>query len=178
MLYISGSNRKNNCYEFLKDIMNDSDKLISLSDLNIKYCTGCISCEKEIENYCILNDDMNEIYEEMLKTDKIIIMTPIYMNQITGLLKNMIDRLNPFCIHESLRKKKIYLITVGQVSEDENEEIKEDIEKYFKGISEFFYFDFEYLKNLSSGEMDSIKSNYENYKDIINELKEKIRGDM
>lgn len=121
---------------------------------------------------------MKEVYTSILKADKIIIMSPIYMNQITGILKNMIDRLNPFCCHELMKNKKLYLITVGQMNEQENKEVEEDIKKYFEGISEFFYFDFIYLKNLSSGDIeiiDSIKEIYGNdYKGIIEELKEKI----
>lgn len=177
-LYISGSNRKNNSYNFLKDLMKEEDKLISLADLEIKYCIGCCRCIEKLQNYCVQNDDMNYIYEEMLKTDKIIIMSPIYMNHITGILKNMIDRLNPFSCHELLKGKKIYLITVGQMDEKENEDIAEDIKKYFEGLSEFFYFDFVFLKNLSSGDLetvDSIKENYkEKYSKIIEEIKEKI----
>lgn len=174
-LYISGSNRKHNSYNFLKDLMEENDKLISLADLDIKYCLGCSNCIKKLQNYCVLKDDMKYIYDEMLKTDKIIIMSPIYMNQITGILKNMIDRLNPFSCHELLKGKKIYLITVGQMDEEENEDIAKDIKKYFEGISEFFYFDFKYIINLSSGDLDNIKENYkEKYVDIINEIKEKI----
>lgn len=173
-LFINGSNRKKNSYNFLKDLMEEEDKLISLSDKDIKYCLGCNSCSKNIPNYCVLNDDMKELYDSILTSDKIIIMTPIYMNQITGILKNAIDRFNPLSNHELLKNKKIYLITVGQMSENENKEVVEDINKYFKGLSEFMYFDFKYLKNFSSGEMDNIKENYENYSEIINELKKNI----
>ncbi len=176
-LFINGSNRKKNCYNFLKDLMDKEDKLISLSDKNIKYCIGCNSCIKDLSNYCILKDDMKELYDSILEADKIIIMSPIYMNHVTGILKNVIDRLNPFSNHELLKGKKIYLITVGQMPEDENEEVKEDLDRYFKGLAEFMYFDFEYLMNLSSGDIetvDSIKETYKNYDEIINETKKII----
>lgn len=178
-LYISGSNRKKNSDQFLRDLMTEGDQFLSLADLKIKYCIGCCSCVKELPHYCLLEDDMRIIYENLLRAEKIIIMSPIYMNHITGILKNMIDRLNPFCCHELLRNKKIYLITVGQMSEKENEEVEQDIHKYFDGISEFFYFDFIYLKNLSSGDIetiDSIKEVYQqDYDKMMAELKEKIK---
>lgn len=176
-LFINGSNRKKNSYNFLKDLMDNEDKLISLSDKDIKYCIGCNTCINDLPNYCVLKDDMKELYNSILEVDKIIIMSPIYMNHVTGILKNVIDRLNPFSNHELLKGKKIYLVTVGQMSEDENMEIKEDIDKYFKGLAEFMYFDFVYLKNLSSGDIetiDSIKETYENYDEIINELRKMI----
>lgn len=40
-LYISGSNRKHNSYNFLNKLKNEDDILYSLQDLNIKYCLGC-----------------------------------------------------------------------------------------------------------------------------------------
>ncbi len=95
-LYISGSNRKHNSYNFLKKIKEDEDVLYSLDDLNIKHCIGCNACQKNEENKCILNDDMKAIYDNIDKCNKIIIMSPIYMNHITGILKNVIDRFNPF----------------------------------------------------------------------------------
>jgi len=86
---------------------------------------------------------MNKIYDAISKCDNIIIMSPIYMNQITGILKNVLDRFNPYCASENLKGKKIYLITVGQMSEEEQQEICNSIDNWFKSISEFLYFDFE-----------------------------------
>ena len=179
-LYINGSNRKKNSYSVLKELMSEEDVLVSLSDLQIQYCLGCCKCMKELPNYCVIKDDMKILYDNLLKAEKIIIMTPIYMNQITGILKNMIDRLNPLCCHELLKNKnkKVYLITVGQMEETENEEVAQDIQKYFEGISEFFYFEFHYLRNLSSGDLetvDSIEETYqEEYPQILKQLREKI----
>ena len=176
-IYLSGSNRKQNCYQILQDIKEKEDTLIALADKKIKYCLGCNSCVNTIEQYCILEDDMQEIYKEMLKADKIIIASPIYMNHIPGILKNVIDRLNPLCCHEMLKGKKVYLLTIGQLSEEENREVAEEIERYFKEISEFFYFDFIYLANLSSGDIekiDDIKRNYSNYEEIVEQIRNRI----
>ena len=179
-LYISGSNRKHNSYNFLKNIKNEDDLLISLADLNIKNCIGCNACQKNENNECILKDDMKVLYENIEKCDKIIIMSPIYMNHITGILKNVIDRFNPYCADEKLRNKKIMLITVGQMSEEEQAEIVEKIDEYFKSIGEFLYFDFKYLYNFTSGdtkEIDDINKMYEDekLKDIVKTIKEKIK---
>ena len=105
-LYISGSNRKHNSYFFLKRIKNEEDILISLDELNIKNCLGCNVCQKNETNKCILNDDMQKIYSLIEKSNKIVIMSPIYMNFITGILKNVIDRFNPYCASEKLKGKK------------------------------------------------------------------------
>ncbi len=178
-LYISGSNRKHNSYNFLRKIKKDEDILYSLQDLNIKNCLGCNVCARNIDNKCVLNDDMNKIYEKIDECDKIIIMSPIYMNQITGILKNVFDRFNPYCSSEKLRGKKIYLITVGQMEEEEQQEVCKSIKEWFESIAEFLYFDFEYLYNFTSGdilEIDDINKMYEEKKlsDIVDYIKTKI----
>jgi multimeric flavodoxin WrbA len=179
-LYICGSNRKHNSYNFLKAIKNEEDILCSLSDLNIKYCMGCNACAKNEDNHCVLKDDMKEIYDNIEKCENIIIMSPIYMNYITGILKNVIDRFNPYCASEKLRGKKIYLITVGQMSEEDQENVVAKIDEYFESLSEFLYFDFEYLYNFTSGdvlEIDDINKMYNDTQlnNIINSIKEKIK---
>ena len=178
-LYISASNRKHNSYNLLNKLRNENDIFISLADLNLKYCLGCNSCQKNDGNHCVLKDDMNEIYEAIKKCNNIIIMSPIYMNQITGILKNVIDRFNPYCASEQLRGKKIFLITVGQMSEEEQREVCTSINNWVKSIAEFLYFDFEYLYNFTSGdilELDSIKKMYKESRldSIIENIKNKI----
>lgn len=69
-LYVNGSNRKKNCYNVLKDLKNNNDKLISLGEKSIKYCKGCSSCANKLKSYCVIEDDMKEIYEDMIKADK------------------------------------------------------------------------------------------------------------
>jgi len=177
-VYISGSNRKQNCYNVLKDLKNQDDKMICLADKSINYCLGCSACVNELEGYCIIEDDMQEIYEETIKNDKIIIATPVYMNHIPGILKNVVDRFNPFCKEEGLLKgKKFYIIVIGQMEEDENREIAKNIKEYFEGISEFLGFESIFLRYLSSGDIeniDDVAKNYDNYKEIIKQIKEQI----
>ena len=180
-LYISASNRKNNRYYLLNKLKSENDTFISLADLDIKYCLGCNACQKNKENQCVLRDDMSKIYDAITKCDNIIIMSPIYMNQITGILKNVLDRFNPYCASEKLKGKKIFLITVGQMSEEEQQEICDSINNWFKSISEFLYFDFEYLYNFTSGDILTIDSIEEMYKEnelnyIIENMKSRINN--
>ena len=179
VLYINGSNRKGNCSKILNDLKNKDDKLIELSDKSINYCLGCNACMNELKEYCVIDDDMQEIYEEILKVDKIVIASPIYMNHITGLLKNVIDRFNPFSWHDDLLKgKTIYLITVGQMNEKENKNIAINIKEYFESIGEFMGFKTIFLKNFTSGDIetiDNVTKIYGDYEQIIQKLKEKIK---
>ncbi len=179
-LYISGSNRKHNSYHLLERLKEENDTLISLDELSIKYCLGCNACQ-ENDNHCVLHDDMDKIYDLINQSDNIIIMSPIYMNFITGILKNVIDRFNPYCANEKLKNKKIYLLTVGQMNEEEQIDVVNKIDNYFKSITEFLYFDFEYLYNFTSGDImdiDDINKMYEKEKldNIIKILKERINN--
>ena len=133
-----------------------------------------------LQEYCVIDDDMREIYHEMKKANKIVKATPIYMNHISGILKNVIDRLNPYSRHEELLKgKKVYIITVGQMDEEENKDIADNIKSYFESLAEEDFMDFNvfFLRNLSSGDIrtiDDVTKNYDNYNQIIEELKQKI----
>ena len=176
-LYINGSNRNQNCYVILKDLKDEKDKLFSLADKSINYCLGCGACANHLEDFCVMDDDMQELYRGMVEAEKIIIATPIYMNHITGILKNVIDRLNPYGSHDELVKgKTIYFITVGQMSEKENKKIADQLQKYFESVGDFMEFDAVFLRNFSSGEDDEVTKEYSNYEEIIQQLKNKIEN--
>lgn len=180
-LYLNGSNREKNCYQILKDLKEEKDIFISLANQNISYCLGCSSCcMNKLQEYCVIEDDMQKIYQNMLKAEKIVIASPIYMNFITGILKNVIDRWNPYSTHEELLKgKKIYFILTGQLEQEENQEIIENISSYMEGLAEFMEFDFQLLGYLSSGDIESIDDvikNNENYHAVLKEWKKQIKN--
>lgn len=173
-LYISGSNRKGNCYRILQDLKQERDSIISLANKNIKYCIGCNVCQENEK--CVLKDDMEEIYKYIEEADSIIIATPIYFNHITGILKNVIDRWNPFTATETLRGKTIYLITIGAMPEEENETVVENISNYFEEICDIFECNYKFLRNFTTDKKDDVIENYDNYAEIIKDLKNSINA--
>ena len=66
---------------------------ISLADKNINHCKGCYSCWINTPGTCVIRDDMAEIIPLFMKADLIVLASPVYFNNITGLMKNFIDRL-------------------------------------------------------------------------------------
>ncbi len=66
-----------------------------LNGMNIKGCQSCYACKGESHS-CILQDDMQELYNEIAAASGIIFATPVYMWQMTAQLKQVIDRLYPF----------------------------------------------------------------------------------
>ena len=172
MLLINCSNRERNCFQILNDIKDDEDSLLSLANKKMSFCLGCNKCSDKLEKYCVLQDYITEdVYEKIIAEKDIVIASPMYMSNINGILKNLIDRMNPFYHHQLLKDKNIYLILTGQASKEDNEEEIENIIRYFEGISEWLYFNFEFLEyfkgyNDLSDEID--------YNKKINEIKIKL----
>ena len=67
---------------------------IHVSKLNVKPCTGCLSCWGRTEGKCVITgDDIAEVREKILAADTIVTAFPIYFFGIPGTMKTMIDRL-------------------------------------------------------------------------------------
>ncbi|MCK5594359.1 MAG: flavodoxin family protein [Candidatus Aenigmarchaeota archaeon] len=113
-LLISGSPRKGNIDIAIGKVFEkiDVDKeLIFLRDKDIKHCTGCLVCSKS--DKCVIKDDMDELLDKMVQADVIVIGTPNYFDNVPGLLKDFIDRTNPFYHTDILKGKKLGTIVVG-----------------------------------------------------------------
>lgn len=177
-LFINASSRKKNCYTLLKDLMHKNDELVSLSDNDIKFCLGCNSCIKKLEKHCVLDDYItSNLYDKILKSDKIVIASPLYMSSISGLLKNLLDRLYPFYNHNLFNGQDIYLILTGHGTKEGNKEEIDGIVKYFEGISEWINFKFHFLDYITTSdpkEDKDIKDVVKDYDDMIESIKRKI----
>lgn len=72
-------------------------KKIHLTDHDIKFCKDCLACWKDsqAEPYakCILKDDMDQIFQEVVKADRLIIGTPVHMGYATGIMMAFLERI-------------------------------------------------------------------------------------
>jgi multimeric flavodoxin WrbA len=95
VLGICGSARKNgNTATLLREALNATgmeSELVFLSDLTIGFCSGCLSCVKN-KGVCIKDDDMKGLLEKMIESRAIVLGSPNYYYDVSGLVKNMIDR--------------------------------------------------------------------------------------
>lgn len=177
-LFINGSNREHNCFNIINDIKNENSTVLSLANKDIKFCLGCNACAQKLKTTCVLNDYVtNTIYPNLLKADNIILVSPVYMSQISGLLKTVIDRLNPFYNHNTLCNKNIYLILVGQTSKIDNNDEIVAIVNWLSSVSEWFSFNFEFLDYFESGninKINNVKIADKNYIKKITTIKQKI----
>jgi len=89
-------------------------EIICLRDKEIKYCQGCLACQKT--GKCVIHDDAPEITAKMHDADVIVWATPIYYYEMSGQMKTMIDRGNPL-YDSDYRFTDVYLLS--SAAEDE-----------------------------------------------------------
>ncbi len=99
IIAINGSPRKTGntsiMLNLLIDNMSISDaecEYVELSSLDIKFCMACRACYNSKNMKCILNDDMNVLFQKLLSADVIILGSPTYVADVSGQMKTFIDR--------------------------------------------------------------------------------------
>ena len=70
-------------------------EFISLSGLDMEYCSDCDFCVKENQFRCSKDDDISGILEKMKDSDGIIVGSPAYFASVSGRLKTLFDRTLP-----------------------------------------------------------------------------------
>ncbi len=68
---------------------------IFLAQKKINHCLGCFSCWTKTPGKCVHDDDMPELIKLMAKADIIVYATPLYVDNVTGIMKDFMDRLIP-----------------------------------------------------------------------------------
>ena len=100
LLAIMGSpKKKGNTYkvtreveERMKQLGNIEFEYLFLKDTDLKMCSGCFNCVSKGKELCPLKDDKAEIENKIMGADGIILATPVYCENVSGLMKNFIDR--------------------------------------------------------------------------------------
>ena len=119
ILGISGSPRKGGNTEILLDIALKEAKQngaqvskVLLREKSIAPCNGCLKCHTS--GKCVIKDDMQGIYQEMLAADGILWATPVYFWSMTGQTKTMMDRTYALLFPQSQLANKVGgLITIA-----------------------------------------------------------------
>jgi multimeric flavodoxin WrbA len=110
--FINSSNRLNgNTERLLKALMSQLIKTaegqhiaieirhITLSRQEIKTCRGCRCCFDRGD--CPLEDDVAKIEELITDCDALVLASPVYMEDVNGVMKTWIDRM-AFCAHRPI----------------------------------------------------------------------------
>ena len=101
---IFGSPRKKNSWlltrafeEEMKKLCDAEFEYVFLSDLSLATCVGCHACLFHGVDKCPLPDSIRDTLEAMVLADGIVFVSPVYVSQVTGLMKNFIDRFSFLC---------------------------------------------------------------------------------
>jgi multimeric flavodoxin WrbA len=85
-----------------------------LGHLDIGFCRGCRACFDRGEDKCPLKDDLQAVKAKMKAADGILVATPVYVSDVSGITKNWIDRLAHVCHRPEFAGKVVYqLATTG-----------------------------------------------------------------
>lgn len=119
ILIINGSPRKNGATatilhtieKYLLQKENVFIEFVDISDLDIATCKGCCSCYKT--GYCYMNDDAEKLSDRIGAADGLIIGSPTYASNVSGQLKQFIDR-GHFVIEQLLHNKYAISVVTGE----------------------------------------------------------------
>jgi multimeric flavodoxin WrbA len=121
ILAIMGSpKKKGHTYELTRKVEEKMKQLgpvkfeyIFLKDLNLESCRGCGLCFDKGEELCPLKDERPLIEEKIEKADGVIFTSPNYVFNVSGLMKNFIDRFAYVCHRPRFFKNAMALTTSG-----------------------------------------------------------------
>lgn len=120
VIALNSSSRKMNTYDLIvqvKEILKRSNidvEIINLFDYEIKTCIGCEHCL--IKGGCILKDQAFEVMEKIKSSDGIILSSPVYMENVSGMLKTFVDRTCSWFHRPEIYGKPVLLIATTKGS--------------------------------------------------------------
>lgn len=68
---------------------------IFLAHKKIHHCMGCFDCWFKTSGQCAIRDDMDELLPKLWDSDIVVLATPLYVDNVTGIMKNFMDRMIP-----------------------------------------------------------------------------------
>lgn len=86
-------------------------ELINLYDYRIEPCVGCWRGVKL--GRCPIKDDFESIFEKVSEADALVLATPCYWGNITGVMKNFFDRHTAYVMFKPEEANKFYKLKFG-----------------------------------------------------------------
>lgn len=103
VIAVNGSHRKtHNTAKLLRSALDgamsggaDID-LVNLADLNYNGCISCFGCKKKNTQYinnCACEDELTPVLNKIVKSDAVIMGSPIYFGEVTAIMRSFLERL-------------------------------------------------------------------------------------
>lgn len=135
---ITGSARRNGTSNYLaNEFINGAKEkgheifLFDSAHSDVKNCLGCNACGMG-ERPCIHKDDFVALKENLLSSDAVAFVTPIYYFGMTSTIKKVIDR---FYSIDPMLKEKNYKSILISVQHAPVEAVKDSINQHYQAIT-------------------------------------------
>ena len=170
-------------------------EVVLLAEKEIKNCIACLKCWTKTPGRCVLQDDMGELLEKFMKSDVVVMATPVYNYNVNGIMKTFLDRMNPIIDPHLVKMENGYtghlkrydeypkfgVIATGAFPE---QSCCEFVSKYFNRVAVDLYSEvlFEIYKGeailLKMGEKTPIKSLLDEYKQNVRKAAKEVVENM
>jgi multimeric flavodoxin WrbA len=172
VLTIIGSPRKGHSYRVAQQIERRLTRnpdlrfeYVFLSQVNLQACRGCYVCQSRGEQYCPLQDERADLVHKMLQADGVIFVSPAYTANVSGLMKNMMDRI-AYTAHRPtfLGKPAMLVATASSLTRDT-----------LKALAWFGYTGFEIVSRLGIPVWPSPRRGWQGGKAVDRKLEKAVR---
>ncbi|TFG29629.1 flavodoxin family protein [Candidatus Thorarchaeota archaeon] len=105
-----------------------------LNDLKIKPCQGCESCAISEDHKCVIDDDMQQIYDAFADADVVIWATPMYWGYMTAQMKIALDRMESLAmdVKKYWLEKEFVAILTYRYHYQSTVDFFERVQEYFR----------------------------------------------
>jgi multimeric flavodoxin WrbA len=112
VLGVCGSPRQEATHELVQaaltgasTVTGTTTEYVSLAGKTISPCDGCAACIEA--GHCVIEDDMQPLYDALLRADALIVGTPVYFGAPSALCKAFLERVEGFGIEEKRLRLKV-----------------------------------------------------------------------
>ena len=112
-----------------------------LNELHYRGCQACMGCKTKSDK-CVLQDDLTPVLESVREGDVLVMVSPVYLWDVSSLLRSFIERTYSFFVPDFQTnpnpsrlkpgKKLVFIQTQGQPSENLFADLFSRIEPIFK----------------------------------------------
>jgi len=90
---------------------------VFLRDVNLQPCRGCYLCLGKGEDKCPIKDDRPLIEKKMADADGVVFVSPTYVMNVSGMMKNFMDRFAYACHRPRFFKRALAISTTGGIGQ-------------------------------------------------------------
>lgn len=96
MITVIFDNSKIELADIIKNAFSKNDinvVFFAAETLNIEPCIGCSSCSGKTFGHCVVKDDMNNLLSKMVRSNIIVLISPIVYGSVSYHIKKVMDKM-------------------------------------------------------------------------------------